>query len=125
MYNHYNKQLKDRARSLRKEMTKAEVCLWKYALRGSMTGAKFNRQRPVLDFIADFMCKPLKLIIEVDGYSHLLEHIKNKDERRQKVLECHDFTVLRFTDEDVLKDIENVRRVIEAKVRELKLITSP
>ncbi len=125
MYNHYNKQLKDRARSLRKEMTKAEVCLWKYALRASMAGAKFNRQRPVLDFIADFMCKPLKLIIEVDGYSHLLEHVKNKDERRQKVLEYHDFTVLRFTDEDVLKDIENVRRVIETKVRELKLITSP
>lgn len=64
----YNKSLQPFANKLRKEMTKAEVCLWKYVLRaGQMNGYKFRRQRPVLNYIADFMCKELRLIIEVDG----------------------------------------------------------
>jgi len=67
----YNKFLQPYANALRKNMTKAEACLWKYALRArSMKGCQFRRQRPVLQYIADFMCKELKLIIEVDGSSH-------------------------------------------------------
>ena len=67
----YNKRLQPFASKLRKEMTKAEACLWKYALRaGQMKGYQFRRQRPVLNYIADFMCKELRLVIEVDGITH-------------------------------------------------------
>ncbi|MCW3076617.1 MAG: hypothetical protein JWO32_1226, partial [Bacteroidetes bacterium] len=55
----------------RSQMTKSEVCLWKYAFRAKQMGYTFNRQQPVLNYIADFMCNELKLIIEVDGYTHL------------------------------------------------------
>ena len=66
----YNKCLQPFANKLRKEMTKSEACLWKYVLRArQMKGYQFRRQRPVLDFIADFMCKELRLVIEVDGTS--------------------------------------------------------
>jgi very-short-patch-repair endonuclease len=61
----YNKRNKQVARMLRSNMTKAEACLWKYALRArQMKGYKFRRQRPVLNYVADFMCKELNLIIE-------------------------------------------------------------
>jgi hypothetical protein len=68
---HYNKVLRDYANKNRKEMTRAEACLWKYALsKGQMEGYQFLRQSPVLNYIADFMCKELMLIIEVDGLTH-------------------------------------------------------
>jgi very-short-patch-repair endonuclease len=69
-HNHYNKNLKPIGRALRNNMTKAEASLWKYALKNKQRGYTFNRQRPVLSYVADFMCKDLKLIIEVDGSTH-------------------------------------------------------
>ena len=57
----YNKNLQPFANKNRKQMTKAEACLWKYVLRGKQMGYFFNRQRPVLNYIADFMCKELNL----------------------------------------------------------------
>ena len=82
---HYNKNLQPYANQLRKEMTKAEACLWKYVLRaGKMKGFQFRRQRPVLNYIADFMCKELMLVIEVDGLTHHLEEVIRNDERRRK-----------------------------------------
>ncbi len=80
-------------------MTKAEACLWKYVLRaGSMMGFTFRRQRPVLSYIADFMCKELMLIIEVDGITHSYESFTKKDGIRQKHLEEAGFKLLRFSD---------------------------
>src|SRR5574339_475585 len=99
---HYNKNLQPYANHLRKEMTKAEACLWKYVLRaGRMKSYQFRLQRPVLIYIADFMCKELMLIIEVDGSIHQLEEIIKYDAIRQKALEEAGFTVLRFTNEEV------------------------
>jgi very-short-patch-repair endonuclease len=111
---YYNKNLQPYANRLRKEMTKAEACLWKYVLRaGKMKGFQFRRQRPVLIYIADFMCKELMLIIEVDGSIHQLEEIIKNDKIRQKALEEAGFTVLRFTNEEVLKDIQSVHSYLE------------
>ena len=111
---YYNKNLQPNADRLRKEMTKAEACLWKYVLRaGKMKGFQFRRQRPVLVYIADFMCKELMLIIEVDGSIHQLEEINKNDVIRQKTLEQAGFTVLRFTNEEVLKNINAVANYIE------------
>jgi very-short-patch-repair endonuclease len=112
--NNYNKDLQPYANRLRKEMTKAEACLWKYVLRaGKMKGCKFRRQRPVLNYIADFMCTELLLIVEVDGITHQWEEIIKKDEIRQKALEAVGFTVLRFTDEEVLNNIQVIHDFLE------------
>ena len=112
--NFYNKNLQPYANRLRKEMTKAEACLWKYVLRaGKMKGYPFRRQRPVLIYIADFMCKELMLIIEVDGSIHELEDIMKNDDIRQKALEESGFTVLRFTNEEVLTNIQWVHSYLE------------
>jgi len=68
---HYNSELKNFANANRKSMTKAEACIWKFLLSSKqMMGYSFRRQRPKLNFITDFMCKELMLIIEVDGLTH-------------------------------------------------------
>lgn len=111
---HYNKALQPYANRLRKEMTKAEACLWKYVLKaGQLKGYQFRRQRPVMNYIADFMCKELMLIIEVDGITHHWEDTIRKDEVRQKVLEGAGFTVLRFKDEELLNHIHLVFGYLE------------
>ena len=109
----YNKTLQPFARTNRNSATKAEACLWKYVLRaGMMKGYGFHRQRPVLNYIADFMCKELMLVIETDGYTHQFEETVRKDKEKQQALEAAGFTVLRFTDDEVLHNIENVRQAI-------------
>jgi len=114
-YHLYNKTLQPFANALRNSMTKAEACLWKYALRArTLKGYQFRRQRPVLNYIADFMCKELSLIIEVDGITHTWEEIIKKDRVRQKALEQAGFTVLRFTDDEVLNKMSSVIETLEA-----------
>lgn len=115
----YNKNLQPFANKNRKQMTKAEACLWKYALKAKQMGYTFNRQRPVLNYIADFMSKELKLIIEVDGYSHLLEDVIENDIIRQQRLENAGFKVIRFKGEEVLKDVKRVREIIQITINEL------
>ena len=115
----YNKKLQALAKKLKKTMTKAEACLWKYVLKGGkMKGYAFRRQRPVINFIADFMCIELKLIIEVDGYSHLLDEGFDNDQYKNEMLCQAGFYVLRFCDEEVLKNINQVIRVIECFIDE-------
>jgi len=117
----YNKTLQPFANSNKHNMNKAETCLWKYALRGrQMKGYGFRRQRPVLKYIADFMCQKLKLIIEVDGCSHQLESIAKNDVIRQANLEKAGFTVIRFTNDEVLGAIGNVKEIIFNVVTELE-----
>ncbi len=107
----YNKKLRGYARENRNKATKAEACLWKYALRaGQMNGYKFRRQRPVGYFIADFMCLELRLVIEVDGITHLDEKVKRKDIIKQDWLEVNGYTVVRYTDDQVLSRMESVKR---------------
>ncbi len=114
---HYNKKLKPLASSLRQDMTKAEACLWKYVLRnGSMEGYTFHRQRALLNYIVDFMCKDLMLVIEVDGITHQDEEVYKKDCLRDEALEQIGFQVIRFHDDEVLNDINNVIRTIEAYI---------
>ena len=114
MYNHYNKNLKNFASHNRKKGTKAEIRLWSELLRNKqMMGHSFLRQRPIENYIADFFCKKLKLIIECDGYSHQLDEVAERDEQRTKRLTELGYHVIRFSDKEVMNDIENVRRTIE------------
>ena len=118
-YYAYNSKLQPLANKLRKEMTKAEACLWKYALRaGQMKGYQFRRQRPVLQYIADFMCKELELVIEVDGLTHQEAETAAKDKQKTHDLERAGFKVVRFTDTEVLKNMNGVIEVIKCVVEE-------
>ena len=110
--NFYNKHLKTFAHKNRYEMTKAEACLWKFLLSGKKLGYTFNRQRPILNYIVDFMSKELKLIIEVDGYSHFLDEVIIKDGKKQNALEDSGYTLIRFTDEEILNQIDIVKATI-------------
>ena len=121
-YNHKNKAF---ANELKHSMTKAEACIWKYALRaGKMRGYGFRRQSPILKYIVDFMCVELNLVIEVDGGIHENEQIKERDKIRQKDLEEHGYTVLRFKNEEVLCNINWVIDEIEKWIQNYELKNS-
>ena len=112
--NFYNDNLKSFANSLRKNFTKSEACLWKHVLRNKqMKGYTFRWQRPVMNYIADFCCLTLRLIIELDGITHHDAAAEIKDDLKDKTLSKNGFTVMRFSDTEVLNDINNVRRIIE------------
>lgn len=118
---HYNKYLKQLAKANRKEMTKAEACLWKFVLSSrQMMGYQFRRQRPILNYIADFMCKELMLIIEADGLTHQWEDVVPKDLIREETLESIGFKVIRFSDQEILNDLANVIRVIEIYIQDFR-----
>jgi len=109
----YNKNLKEFSRHLRNHSTLGEILLWKQLRAGSMKGYTFNRQKPLGYYIVDFYCKPLNLVIEVDGGYHFEEKQKIKDNERQKILEEMGLRFLRFNDEEVRKDMDMVVRTIE------------
>jgi len=118
---YYNKDLQSYANALRKDMTKAEACLWKYVLKAKrMRGYSFRRQRPISNFIADFMCKELMLVIEVDGITHEWEETQIKDKLKQAAFTDLGFALLRFTDEDVLSGINEVANRIEQFIDEFE-----
>ncbi|MCF6349369.1 MAG: DUF559 domain-containing protein [Flavobacteriaceae bacterium] len=109
----YNPKLKELAKQLRNNSTKAEVILWLKLKGKQMYGYDFHRQKPIDNFILDFFCNELMLAIEVDGYSHELIKVYNKDLKKDKKLNELGITVLRFSDYQVLKEMDNVLRAIE------------
>ena len=114
---HYNRSLKSFANANRKNMTKGEACLWKFVIGGKqMMNYQFRRQRPVLNYIADFMCKELMLIIEVDGITHQWEEVYQKDLIREQELKAVGFRIIRFDDNEVLSDINSISRAIESYI---------
>ena len=78
-----------------------------------MLGYTFLRQRPIGKYIADFFCKELKLVIELDGLTHHDKAVSDKDAVKENYLIENGYSVLRFPDEEVLYEIDNVRRAIE------------
>jgi len=100
-------QTRDFAKALRREMTNAERKLWS-KLRNQQLGVKFRRQEPLGRFIVDFFCKEAKLIVELDGGQHWEEQNVFKDAERTKELEGLGFRVVRFSDRDVMVNVEGV-----------------
>jgi very-short-patch-repair endonuclease len=99
-----------RARELRKNMTEAERALWRHLRLRQFDGYKFRRQQPIGRYIVDFVCFEKKLIIEVDGGQHA-EQLAY-DIERSAWLEKEGFRILRFWDNQVLKEVESVKEAI-------------
>lgn len=96
-----------KAKELRENMTPAELKLWE-ALKGNKLGVKFRREHPVLFYIVDFYCHKMKLVVEVDGGYHNKEEQKIKDAERTANLEGIGLQVIRFTNDEVLNNLEAV-----------------
>ena len=99
---------RDRAKQLRRTMTRAETLLWRHLKADRLAGLNFRRQAPIGSYIADFIAHSCKLIVEVDGESHDFEERIHRDERRDAWLASRGYRVLRFTNDDVLKNLEGV-----------------
>jgi very-short-patch-repair endonuclease len=112
----YNPGLKERARALRKSMTRAEALLWTKLSRKQICGYDFDRQRPLDEYIADFYCKELRLAIEIDGWSHAVKGAR--DVARQKRLESLGIRFLRFTEQEVVADLQSVTDQIEMWIQQ-------
>ena len=110
----FNKKLKTLAKKLRKNMTEAESFLWQRIRRKQLKDRQFYRQKNIGDYIVDFYCPSAKLIVELDGGQHHTEEGMNRDQIRDKYLENFGFSVLRFSDREVFKNIEGVlERIFE------------
>ncbi len=97
----------ENATQLRKNMTAAEMSLWLH-LRKDLNGYKFRRQHPIGVYIADFYCHNAKLIIELDGSIHNQDDVKKNDMTRKEDLEKWGYSVIRFTNVEVFKQLELV-----------------
>lgn len=104
----YRQNLKLLARELRKNSTLSEVLLWCEIKNKQLLGYQFHRQVPMLDYIVDFYCHELMLVIEIDGDSHNHEDAVKKDQIRQNRIESHGVHFLRFDDLDVKKNMPHV-----------------
>jgi len=104
----YNKALKPFSQQLRKNMTDAERRLWSRIRGKQLKGYQFYRQKPIGEYIVDFYCPKVKLVIELDGGQHYTEDGKERDKVRDEYLTGEGLQVLRFSDRDVLTQTDAV-----------------
>ncbi|QTE37055.1 endonuclease domain-containing protein [Mucilaginibacter gossypii] len=116
----YNPRLKEMARKLRNDSAIGEILLWKELKGKQGRGYDFHRQKPLLNYIVDFYCFELNLIIEIDGQYHNHEETYKLDLIREQELEKYDLTIIRFTELEVRKDMFNVLRTIEQNIEKFK-----
>ena len=114
-YTGYNKNLKEVARTLRKNMTDQERHLWYCFLR--KYPIKFVRQRPIGSYVADFYCSEAKLIIEIDGSQHYTDEGKKHDDNRTYVINQYGVEILRFSNYDVDTNFQGVCYEIDRYVK--------
>ena len=112
----YNPYLKQFSRDLRKGYQLAEVKLWK-CLRAKNMGYAFRRQYPILNYIADFYCKQLNLVIEIDGFSHFSAEAQERDAERDREMHAIGLKVIRVNDGEVRRNAERIANwIIEQAV---------
>ncbi len=104
----YNPKLKKLGRELRVNLTDAEKLLWPKLRNRQIKGMQFNRQKPIGNYVVDFYCDKAKLVVEIDGGQHYEELNIKKDDIRDKLLKKLGLRVMRFTNLDILKNIDNV-----------------
>jgi len=116
----YNPNLKELARKLRNDSTLGEALLWNEIKSKKLYGYDFQRQKPLLNYIADFYCYELGLVIEIDGMYHYNSEQDELDILRQKELEEYNLTIIRFSEQEVRKDMVNVLRTLKGYILEFE-----
>jgi very-short-patch-repair endonuclease len=102
----YKPKLKSIARTLRKNMTLSEILLWQQIKGKQLLGFDFHRQKPILDYVVDFYCPKLKLVIEIDGDTH--NGKEQEDRIRQERIEALGLHVLRYSDLEVKTNMDGI-----------------
>jgi len=108
MVQHYKGHLLPNAVELRSNLTNAEQLLWSKIRRKQLFDFTFNRQKPIGRYIVDFYCFEARLVIELDGGQHYEQEGIVADQVRDRYLQEQGFTVLRFSNRDVLQNIDGV-----------------
>jgi acetylglutamate kinase len=108
-----------RAEELRNKMTSAERIIWKH-IHINEWKLKFRRQHPIANYIVDFYCHKLKLVIEIDGDIHDLEDVKRNDKDREEALKSFGLHIIRFKNEEVYKKANSVLQKIDETIRQLQ-----
>src|ERR1700704_2548405 len=96
------------AKALRRRMTRAETLLWRYLKANHLEGLSFRRQTPLGPYIVDFVCHAAQVVIEIDGETHDFEAQQRRDSARDEWLASRGYVVQRFTNQDVLSNLEGV-----------------
>lgn len=110
----YNKDHKQHSRTLRSNMTQAEIHLWKRLRGKQINNVQFYRQKIIGNCIVDFFCAQAGLVIELDGGQHYLKTGRTQDEKRDKYLKEQGLRVLRFSDREVFENPEGIlSRILE------------
>ncbi len=121
MTEHYNRSvLTLRRKELRRNLSKAEAIMWNHLSRKQIAGYKFRRQHSIDQYVLDFYCPKLKLAIEIDGDSHFVPGAQEQDKIRQEHIEAFGIRFLRFTNEDVYKNIDGVCRAVYDAIEKLR-----
>jgi very-short-patch-repair endonuclease len=107
-----NLQRRNQAKQLRRTMTRAETLLWRYLKADHLEDLSFRRQAPMGPYIVDFVCHATRLVVEVDGESHDFPERLRVDQTRDAWLASRGYRTLRFTNDEVLKNLEGVLTVI-------------
>jgi very-short-patch-repair endonuclease len=118
MGNFRDKELIKKARTLRNNMTRAEKILWSRIREKKINGHKFRRQQPIFNYIADFYCNELNLIIEVDGEIHSLPEKTNYDSKRDNILKINGYHILRLSNVEVETEINSAINKIISYISE-------
>jgi very-short-patch-repair endonuclease len=113
-----NRELVKKARVLRSNMTKAEIILWSRLRSKKVNGYKFRRQQPVFDYIVDFYCNELKLIIEVDGEIHFQNETSKYDLKRDNILKINGYHILRLSNHGIETEIDLAIKKIKSFISE-------
>lgn len=119
----YLESLRILARVNRKNPTKSELLIWNQILKNRKTGYLFLRQKPIGKFIVDFYCSKLLLVIEIDGDSH--DRRQNYDKSRDVYFEQRKILTIRYKNEDVLNDLENIEIDLKKIINTRKKILFP
>ena len=107
------------AKELRKDETEAEKRLWIRLSRNQIRGLQFRRQHPLNIFIADFYCPKIKLVVELDGSIHEISEYEEHDIGRSEILNDFGITVIRFTNDQVLNDLDGTIDQIDCIVKKM------
>lgn len=107
---------KEKRRNLKKEQTTPEALIWSKLRNRQFLNLKFRRQYGIGEYIADFYCAELKLVIEIDGESHFTEDGIKYDKIRTAFMESLGIKVIRFTNKEVMENIEGVLESIKSRL---------